>query len=316
MVCRESGEFLPGSHITLIFKPADALTERLGRATCRSVRRPCTRVAKTGRPVQTLVAYPVRSDPGGKGAAALRAERGVDEPDPTPTRRAEGVVRGKTDGAVEAAPRIQHGECRPGRGTEPVQPHRSVTLLRAFDCPSPLHMKISGSGSVCLFPLTPALSLQGRGSRLSLPPAEDVCCRLHYSAPPRSPAPCLSAPGGRECGLPARKGKNSGQDARAPRQQEGERPEAGAAGPVPGGLRHNVQHTFQGRGSRLSLPPLQGGGALPLSGQERCETEPLSNFWCWLHLPPTEWLRFNPNAATHKEMQPLAVKCSQHRSLE
>jgi len=119
--------------------------------------------------VQTLVAYPVRSDPGGKGAAALRAERRVDEPDPTPTRRAEGVVRGKTDGAVEAAPRIQHGECRPGRGTEPVQPHRSVTLLRAFDCSSPLHMKISDSGSVCLFPLTPALSLQGRGSRLSLP---------------------------------------------------------------------------------------------------------------------------------------------------
>ena len=34
----------------------------------------------------------------------------------------------------------------------------------------------------------------------------------------------------------------SGQDGRAPRQRASERPEAGAAGPVPGGLRHNMHH--------------------------------------------------------------------------
>ena len=36
----------------------------------------------------------------------------------------------------------------------------------------------------------------------------------------------------------------SGQDGRAPRKRD-ERPEAGAAGPVPGGSRHNMHYTFQ-----------------------------------------------------------------------
>ena len=55
----------------------------------------------------------------------------------------------------------------------------------------------------------------------------------------RPPAQFLSAAGARSAGFqPA-----SGQDGRSPRKREGERSEAGAAGPVPGGSRHNMHHT-------------------------------------------------------------------------
>ncbi len=62
--------------------------------------------------------------------------------------------------------------------------------------------------------------------------------------PRRSPAPprraCLRQ-GARSAGFqPA-----SGQDGRAPRKRAGERPEAGAAGPGPGGSRHSRHHTSQ-----------------------------------------------------------------------
>ena len=42
-----------------------------------------------------------------------------------------------------------------------------------------------------------------------------------------------------------------GPGVRAPRQREGERPEAGAAGPVPGGSRHNIHHTSGGESARV-----------------------------------------------------------------
>ena len=143
MMCRESGECLPGSHISLILKPEDALTERLGRAAWRTVCGPCARMAKTGRLLRALGADMVGSDSGGKRPAAAGAERGVDDLNPALTLQAKCVVRRKTDGAVEATPRIQHGECCPSRGAEPVKPPLAVTLLSTFDCPSPWHMKIS-----------------------------------------------------------------------------------------------------------------------------------------------------------------------------
>ncbi|MCY4389396.1 MAG: hypothetical protein OXC18_20060 [Desulfurellaceae bacterium] len=43
--------------------------------------------------------------------------------------------------------------------------------------------------------------------------------------------------------LQRRGSPQGGQDGRAPRKREGERPEAGAAGPVPEGSRHNMHHT-------------------------------------------------------------------------
>ena len=51
----------------------------------------------------------------------------------------------------------------------------------------------------------------------------------------------------------------SGQDGRSPRKWAGERPEAGAAGPVSGGSRHNMHHTSQ-EGMFCSLSP--GGRGL------------------------------------------------------
>ena len=71
----------------------------------------------------------VGSDSGGKGAAATGTQRRVDDLNPALALQAERPVRRKTGGAVEATPRIQHGECCPSRAAEPMKPR--LDLLHA-----------------------------------------------------------------------------------------------------------------------------------------------------------------------------------------
>ena len=128
----------------------------------------------------------------------------------------------------------------PRKNVTPVKTGAGVQGCGGSNDPAPASMP-GGAG----FRVTPGMTPSGRWigpfQEIRSPPPRRVL-QITFPGGPCHPAQLLSAAGGQECGLPARK-RPRWPLSQAARGASG--PRRGAAGPAPGGSRHNMHHTSE-----------------------------------------------------------------------